>query len=82
MVSGLQPGITYAFHVRAFYYNGSIIIEGEATTEILVEIEDQVVLPPGTLEDVNDIVDTDTNDILIGVPSVDAFSEIGVNNIQ
>ena len=82
VIGNLQPGSYYAFHVTAVYTDSTGVREGESLTEILVEIEDQVILPPETIMELNDIVDTDTDNILIGLPRPDAFTGIGVDDIQ
>ncbi len=83
IVTGLDPGASYVFHVRAFYLNSTNgTSEGDAFEEIVVLIEDQVVLPPSITDALNELGETDTNSLVIGLPSADAFADSGIEDIQ
>ena len=80
IVTEVDPGASYVFHVRAFYRNSTNDTRvGDAFEEILVLLEDQVVFPPGIF---NQSVETDTTSLVVGLPSADAFASIGIDDIQ
>ena len=83
ILGGLTPRESYAVHVRAVS-NGSNghFLFGEADREILIQINDQIVLPQQALARLNTRKDIGDDYTVIGLPTESDLSAIGVHNIR
>ena len=79
VIGGLSVAETYAFHVRAVFYNSSV--SGLVDKEILVTLSSQIILEEADLQLVVSKIKTGSRGLTIGLPSLQALESVGITNI-
>ena len=79
IIYNLTPGKSYSFHVRAFNNESE---PGLVDQEILVKLDSLIILNEADAQAVQDQINKGSRELLLGLPSIQALSSIGVNNVK